>query len=227
MEDDVWDNGHHHQLEEGALTAPNVSQTLHHVGQGRAALSSIAGTVKGGPQRKDHRHVGQIQHSFDDEIPEIPQGEYEDAAHKRPDDAGAGDGQHVGGHGVAEHFPGHGASDEGLAHGLGHGTAGAGQDYIQVGVPHGHAPGQHQQGEAQCQSGHHQLQRDDQPAPVEAVAEDAAPGADHQAGQGVDAAHGDHQQTGDGGTFRQVADQPTHAQQLYPLGVVGEEITAP
>ena len=206
---------------------PDVAQAFQHVGERGAALAGVAGAMERRAQRKDHGDVGEIQDGFYDEVPEVSQRENEQAADKRADDAGAGDGQHVGRHGVAQHVAGHGAGDEGLAHGLGHGTAAAGQDDVQVGVPDLHAPGEHQQGEAQGERGHDQLQDDDQFASVEPVAEYAAPGSDDQTGQGVDAADGHHEEAGDGGALREVADEPADAQQLDPLGVVGEEVAAP
>ena len=227
MQDDVGDYRQQHHLEQGPLAAPYIAQALYHIGQGIAALPGVAGAVVGRPHRPEHQHVGQVEAGFHSEVPKEAQGENQNAADEGPENAGAGDGEDIGGQGVAQHFPGDGGGNQGLAHRLGHGMADAGQDHIQVGVPDGHAAGKHQQGEGEGQRRHNQLEDDDQPAAVEAVAQHAAPGSEDQSGQGVDAAYGDYQQAGYGGAFGQIPHQPAHAEELQPLGAVGEEVAAP
>ena len=227
MEDDVGDYGEEHHLEDGALAAPDVAEAFEHIGEGTAALAGCAGAVVGRPHRPEHQNIGEVEGGFDGEVPEEAEGEDEDAADEGAEDAGAGDGQDIGGEGVAKHLTGDGGGDEGLAHRLGYGVTDAGEDDIEVGVPDEDASRKDEEGEGEGEGGHRQLEDDDEAAAVEAVAEYAAPGSGDEAGEGVDAADGDDEESGDGGAFGEVADEPADAEQLEPLGAVGEEVAAP
>ena len=215
-------------MQDFPLLLPQVDQSVPKVGQRRkAGVPRRRRRRIGHPHRPQHQHHAQIQRRLHRKVPEKPQLRYQNAANGRPNHPRAGDGQRVDGVGVADGPARHRVGHHHLLNGHRNGQANAGDDDIGVGVPQPHQVAVHQDGEGQGQDGAERLGGHRQFAAIQAVAQGAGDGVDHQAGQDVEAAGRQHQQAADAGAGRQFLDQPADAEQLHPLRAERKKVAEP